>query len=497
MYIILMLEAWFLTFLIEGLLYSVGFLWKLRRLVAALNAIVIAASSVWLCSRFGGVLAVLFGLLAGFRVLNMLRIIKNRMHSQYLLKAVSRTSVFLFLFHVLVVLAFAGSILVGLPLRSLQFLQAAVASGIFVVTLGNIAKLRFRPPNKFLVERELPTVTVAIPARNETRDLQECLRSLLNSDYPKLEIIVLDDCSRGKTADIIKSFAQSGVRFVPGQPPADRWLAKNQAYHQLTEEANGELILFCGVDVRFGEKTVRDMVNLLVARKKSMLSVLPLRSRSSVSDAFIQPMRYWWELALPRRIFNKPPVLSTCWMIHRQTLEELGGFKAVHHAILPEAHFARELVKADKYSFVRSSGELEVKTTKSFREQYNTAIRTRYPQIRRRPETAFLLTIANLTFLCLPFLFLAMSFWTDIFDVALAAVTCGLLVGAHVAIVKTSDPRNTLSAFLSFPIAAVSELIIGYTSMIQYEFFTVNWKERNICIPVMHVIPRLPKITEE
>lgn len=491
-----MLELWFGTFIVEGILFTVSPLWRFRRVLAAIIAVFIAVATLWLWKNLGLVIGMPFGFLALFRCFNLLRIVKNRMHKHYLKRVTARTSLRLFLLHPVVVVALLlpTALSLGSYVNTLISVQLLVAAGILAVTLRNIMKLGFKMPETFLTDKELPTVTVAIPARNETTDLQECLRAVLANDYPKLEVIVLDDCSQGKTAEIIKSFAQDGVRFVQGQPPADRWLAKNQAYEQLYQEASGDLILFCGVDVRLGPQAIRSMANLLHNRKKSMLSVLPVRSESSPADAFIQPMRYWWELALPRRLFNRPPVLSTCWMIDGDVMKKLGGFAAASHTILPEGFFARELVKSDAYSFVRSSGELEVKTAKSFSEQYNTAIRTRYPQIRRRPEWALIMTIVNVIFLILPFVFLATSVWAASVSSLLTGLTCILIVVAHVAIVNITDPANSLLAIVSFPVAAISEMIIGYVSMIQYEFFTVEWKDRNICIPVMHTIPRLPSI---
>lgn len=493
-----MLELWFGTLIAEGILLAVGPLWRFRRVLSGIVIAYVLVATVWLWSSLGLVLGALFGFLALFRCLNLLRIVKNRMHERYLKQATARTSLRVFFLHpiLLVILVLPAAFSASSYVRLLTIAQLIVAAGILLITLRNITKLSFKMSATFLTDRELPTVSVAIPARNETKDLQECLNTILANDYPKLEIIVLDDCSQGKTAEIIKSFAQDGVRFIQGEAPAERWLAKNQAYQQLYQEASGDLILFCGVDTRLGPQAIRSMVNLLHSRKKSMLSVLPIRSQSTPEDAFIQPMRYWWELALPRRLFNRPPVLSTCWMINRKNLKSLGSFAAVSHTILPEAFFARELVKTDGYSFVRSSNELEVKTAKSFSEQYNTAIRTRYPQIRRRPEWALIMTAVNVLFLILPFVFLFASIWADSVSTLVTGVTCLLIVVTHVAIVNITDPANSLLAIVSFPVAAVSEMIIGYVSMIQYEFFTVSWKDRNICIPVMHVVPRLPAIED-
>jgi GT2 family glycosyltransferase len=423
-----------------------------------------------------------------FRLLNFARVLKARMHTEYLRLSTRRTSAIL-----AVMASFAITFSVPLfhtYLKYVPYVQLAVAAALFVITVKNLRKLRFKMPETFLVDRELPTVTVAIPARNETTDLEECLHAILASDYPKLEILVLDDCSQDQTAEVIRSFAHEGVRFVQGSDPQERWLAKNQAYQKLYQEASGDLILFCGVDVRLGRHAIRSMVNLLYARNKSMLGILPIRDRSTPSSAFIQPMRYLWEIALPRRLFNRPPVLSTCWIISRKQLKKLGTFAAVSHTLLPEGFFARELVKEDKYSFMRSSNDLEVRTVKSLTGQRHTAIRTLYPKIRRRPENALLLTIANVFFLVGPFIAVIASFWYSSVNVWVASVACLFLIALHVSIVFATDPANAMTALFTFPLAIVIETGFGYLSMIQYEFFTVSWKERNICIPVMHVIPK-------
>jgi len=224
-----------------------------------------------------------------------------------------------------------------------------------------------------------------------------------------------------------------------------------------------------------------------------MLSVLPVRTVHSPSAAFIQPTRYWWLLALPRRLFNRPTVLSTCWLIGRDDLKKLGGFSAVSHSILPENYFARELIKTDQYSFVRSSAELRVQTTKNFHEQYDTAIRTHYPLLRRRPENVLIMSFFNVIFFLGPFAGLVVALWSKT-SIILPILTCLVLLVCHVLIVRNTDPSNTLLAVLTFPAVVSIRLWLDYRSMSQYEFDRVEWKDRNICIPVMHVIPKLPEL---
>ena len=75
---------------------------------------------------------------------------------------------------------------------------------------------RSRLPDDVPAAVDVPSVSVCIPARNETHAMAECLERVLASDYPKLEILVFDDNSADDTSTIIRSFAQEGVRFVAG-----------------------------------------------------------------------------------------------------------------------------------------------------------------------------------------------------------------------------------------------------------------------------------------
>jgi cellulose synthase/poly-beta-1,6-N-acetylglucosamine synthase-like glycosyltransferase len=41
-------------------------------------------------------------------------------------------------------------------------------------------------------------VSIIVPARNEEKDIRECIESLLNQDYPNFELIVINDRSTDK-----------------------------------------------------------------------------------------------------------------------------------------------------------------------------------------------------------------------------------------------------------------------------------------------------------
>jgi glycosyltransferase involved in cell wall biosynthesis len=447
----------------------------------------------------GTILALLVG---GYRAVNVMRAVEGRMHEAYLRAAVRRSSIYLFITHLAVLLitwqwhAHNHSRMDSAVAATGAILSAAFSCYIFGNTLIRLQRSRFGNPPRTAVAK-LPTLSLLIPARNETDGLDECIEAALKIDYPKLEIIVYDDCSQDKTPELIKSYAHDGVRFIQGTPPPDNWLPKNHAYDQLAQEATGKLLFFMGVDVRLAEDSISKVVDYVLANNLEMISLLPRRTGQSLLGTIVQPMRYWLEIALPQFITNRPPVLSTAWLINKNTYKQLGGMKAVTRAIIPETFFARELAKQKKYRFVRASDGLNVLTKKSITEQIATAIRTRYPLVHRRPEYVLLLSLFEVFALLAPFALLIMAaarppFKTHHVVIISLGISAALLVAAHVIITLRTNPKSWWVSLVSFPFVVLCELILLHISMVRYEFSSVSWKGRNVCLPVMHAFPSLP-----
>ena len=345
-------------------------------------------------------------------------------------------------------------------------------------------KISVDPPHRKLAE--LPTMSVCIPARNEDHVLEDCLINVLASNYPKLEIIVLDDCSQDATSETIRSFAHDGVRFIKGGTPASGWLGKNQALQTLAEHASGDYILFMDVDTRLNVTSIAQLVDYTLDNRMDMLSVLPQNRLSMQAGAVFGTLRDFWQMVLPltkRRI----AVSGRAWLINADRLRELGGFKSVAQKIAPEGSFARRLFTRNTYRFIAGNVALGITTAKRWSSELESAIRVLYPTYKRQPVWAAAGIIAICTSVIAPFAIAGYMLYMNQFNgaLALALVVCVLLLIIFGYVSRRTHPRAWILRTLLLPLLALQEVLLIITSMIQYEFGEVNWKGRNVCYPVI------------
>ncbi len=474
--------------------------WKIRELVASVVALLLSAVVGYMIFYNPSVTTMIISFFSLFRLLNLFRLVQERINPNHLYYSTRRSSLTLTAIQVIIgVCAYYISVTNYSNEIYIKYTLSVLMIGAVVVlfsTLMHLRKSTIIGQGKTVLDRDLPTVTIAIPARNETEDLDKCLTTILGIKYPKLEVIVLDDCSQyRKTPDAIKAYANKGVRFIAGMIPPNHWLAKNYAYKQLVNASSGEILLFCGVDSRFSPESVRTIIELMLARNKSMISIIPVNSlpvKNYIKSIMLQTSRYAWEMSLPRKLVSRPSVLSTCWVVKSSSLMAYGGFESFTNSISPESYFARAAIKQnDGYSFLSSPSQGGVSCDKQFEDQFETAIRTRYPQLHKQPEVTSLIVMAELTFLVTP-IFIALGLlYTGYIGFAILAFTVYAIQSfSYFLVVKLTYRKSLILGLFLQPLAAFYDVIILLKSMLKYEFGSVVWKERNVCVPVMNYSSR-------
>jgi hypothetical protein len=355
-----------------------------------------------------------------------------------------------------------------------------VSLAILVSTMFSLYKYRMTRTES--VSDIQPTVTLAIPARNETKALKQCLEAAMTSNYPKLEVLVLDDCSQDATAEVIKTFAHDGVRFVQGAEPAQAWIGKNNAYKTLLDQASGEYVLFIGVDVHLSVDSITQMINYVKSNSLEMISVLPERISRDYRSHVLQPLRYFWQFSVPRFFTSYPPAISSCWLANRDALIKMGGFDAVQNSLTPEAHIAKKFSEIKKYRYLLGDTDLEITTKKSPKSQINTALRVTYPVLRRSFAISLIMAIAITALLISPFLGAILSIF-GVIDETLFIYAAVVLTVSHVIVLAKIAPAALVTSLITLPLALTSQVILIFVSAWKYEFGEITWKGRSVCIP--------------
>lgn len=113
-------------------------------------------------------------------------------------------------------------------------------------------------PNAVSKGEATPSVTVIITAYNEEKDIREKLENTLALEYPKdrFDVIVASDCSSDATDEIVKQFADRGVRLIRQAHRGGKTAAQNLA----VEHATGEIVLFSDATSTYRPDVIRQVV---------------------------------------------------------------------------------------------------------------------------------------------------------------------------------------------------------------------------------------------
>jgi cellulose synthase/poly-beta-1,6-N-acetylglucosamine synthase-like glycosyltransferase len=142
-----------------------------------------------------------------------------------------------------------------------------------------------------LLEPDLwPKLSIVIAASNEAGAIEGALGSLLDVDYPDLEIIVVDDRSTDRTGEIILRLASDDSRIKPVRVDVlpDGWLGKVNALQQGFQRATGEFVLFTDADVHFEGTILKRSIRHALDGGVDHLVVL--------ADPY--PDRFWVDVAI-------------------------------------------------------------------------------------------------------------------------------------------------------------------------------------------------------
>jgi len=195
------------------------------------------------------------------------------------------------------------------------FIFAVIPCGMF---LWNVALYRRLPMVRSQATDHSLRLSVLIPARNEGKNIEAALRSILGNDHIGFEVIVMNDHSTDDTAAIVRRLAEThpDLRLVDAPPLPSGWCGKQHACYQLAKLAKGDLLVFLDADVRLSSDALGRMVSFMDTNKAALASGVPRQIFSSVADRLLIPQIHFVLLGfLPiwaMRRFKMPSMSGGC-----------------------------------------------------------------------------------------------------------------------------------------------------------------------------------------
>lgn len=265
---------------------------------------------------------------------------------------------------------------------------------------------------------DLPTPTgtlrklnVVIAARNEAIKIEAALLSLLNEDYPGLEIIVVNDRSTDDTGAILDRLADSHpqLRVIHVTDLPCGWLGKNFALQKGLEAAHGEFVLFTDADVHFKQNTLRRAVAYMQSRQLDHLASLPALLNAQPSMRLMLPAFSVFFLQITQPWKARDPEserhigVGAFNLVRRSAVVSLGGFEAIRLRPDDDLMLAR-LLKSHgcRADFVLANEQISVEWYRTAGETIRGLEKNSFAHFNYAPMTTSIVMLLTLYLVYMP-----------------------------------------------------------------------------------------------
>lgn len=169
---------------------------------------------------------------------------------------------------------------------------------------------------------EFPTVSFVIPVYNSKRTLEKCLKSIKEQNYPKIELIVVDNGSKDDSIRIAEQYADK-IIFDDGPLGSVR--------QKGIDNASGEIIGSFDSDNYLPSPTWLSEVICLFNSDKSVANIWPENIAPQDATNFTKMYLKYGNLVLQRRIKNNHGFQGGNGLFIKSKLLKIGGFDRTVH----------------------------------------------------------------------------------------------------------------------------------------------------------------------
>ncbi len=206
-----------------------------------------------------------------------------------------------------------------------------------------------------------PFVSVLIAARNEEKNLPDCLQALMHSDYPadKFEIVVVDDRSSDATRELAENFSRTyaNVRAIPITQRLVNMSGKASALCQGMARARGEIILMTDADCAPPATWISQMISYFtpeVGLVGGFTLLTPCKQNNSMFTR-IQTLDWVYLLAVGAGAagLGKPlSIIGNNFAFRRAAYDAVGGYEKIGFSIIEDFALMRAINGQTKWRVI-------------------------------------------------------------------------------------------------------------------------------------------------
>ncbi len=290
-----------------------------------------------------------------------------------------------------------------------------------------------------------PLVSIIFAARDEAEKLPAAIQTLLAQDYPRFEVVAVNDRSTDRTPVILHEIEQSSRNLIVtdiATLPAG-WLGKPHALVAGFHQSHGEWLVFTDADVHFEPDVLRRAIALAAERKWDHLTLL-----ASVT------MRGFWEITAISYfglgfVFGNEPWLASdprsaryvgvgaFQLVRRSSYEKSGGHARLRMDVIEDMKLGKLMKMAGFRSGVAVAEDIvRVRWHSGLRDVIRGVTKNMFAAVHYNPFFAAALMLLSVTMSVLPFFGVAFaSGWARVF----AGIAAGAAVLIHGAMIWSTD----------------------------------------------------------
>jgi cellulose synthase/poly-beta-1,6-N-acetylglucosamine synthase-like glycosyltransferase len=249
---------------------------------------------------------------------------------------------------------------------------------LFLIGLGKKDKKR-KINTENANNGHLPNVSVVVAARNEEENIERCVKSILELNYPKdkLEIIIADDGSTDRTAEIVSSLQKenSHLKLLKINSQVNNLKGKANALAQAIDKTTGEFIFMTDADCAVPKNWIKGMLRYF-DEKTGVASGITIIEDGKIFSG-MQSLDWAFLLGVAAavgKLFKPVACIGNNMVFRKKAYIECGGYQNLKFSITEDYALFKAIIQNGKwnYAFPVDPDTLVIsKPVKTWKELYH------------------------------------------------------------------------------------------------------------------------------